>query len=117
MPSRHERSRLTREHQPESNASVMSIRNNSIAPRHCAVQIPVVVTATAQPPFLTGTFVRGPIARNGIKRIRTNILTPFPDVAGHVVNPQLVWRLRCHLMSLRQRFAKTPEAPDDSPAA
>src|ERR1044071_4379873 len=93
----------------------MSIRHNSVAPRDCAMEIPIVMATAAQSPFFAGTKVWCSIGRHVIKIIGGNVLAPLPDIARHIVKAQLILRLGGHVVNSRHRFTQPVKATDEAP--
>lgn len=87
-----------------------------IAPPHTAVEIPAVMAAASEPPFRAGPRVRAPVAREGLEVPGAHVLTPLPNVAGHVIQAELVRRFGPYRVSAGGAWQYFPRAVRQSPS-
>src|SRR5262245_48365737 len=79
-----------REREAEPDAAIVRVRRDAVAPPHAAVQVPVVVAAAAQALLVARPAPRCTVTRHGVEIVRARVVAPFPDVAAHVVDAELV---------------------------
>src|SRR5262245_2837855 len=85
-----ERRIVDREHDPQADAPVVTLTTNFVSLGNRAVNGPVVKAATSEDSFFAWADVWRAVSRNLSDVTREHVLTPFPYVAGHVVNAKLV---------------------------
>jgi hypothetical protein len=119
---REARARTTkwRKHHAKPDTTVVSARFNTVAPPHAAVQIPVVMAAAAQSAFRAWTEVWTAVARDGLEIFGAHVLAPLPNIAGHVIQAELIRRLGTHGVRVRSAWQQLPgsvgQAPSGAPA-
>src|SRR3954453_6384531 len=72
------------------------------------------MTTAAQAPFLSGPKIGRSVVGHEIEVICAKVLAPFPYIAGHIVEAELVRRLACYLVR-PCRFAHAEAQPADGP--
>jgi hypothetical protein len=85
--------------------------------RHCAVDRPVVKAPAPKDAFGTVVSTRAPIRWNHVDVSRKGVLAPFPDVARHIVETELVRRLPRNLFGAIASLAVVPRHEVDVVAA
>src|SRR6476646_10057760 len=100
-----------RECQPKSDTPVVRVRGNPVAPPHGTVNVPVVMTSTAEPPLRARTEPRRSVARHSVDVVDADVLTPLPHVAGHVIDAKLIWRLCRDIVRARGLLESRAEKP------
>ena len=76
-----------------------------------------MMAAAAEPALVAGTFIRRATGRNPIDVVGADVLTPFPDVARHVIEAKLIWLLQADVVGVRGPFQDRPplQAPGEPP--
>src|SRR5438874_4133521 len=80
------------------------------------MEIPVVVAAASETAMLTRSDVRPPVVWHQTQIVRADVLTPFPDVAGHVVEPELIRRLGRDVVCPRRLVPYKSPSSEHSPS-
>src|SRR5262245_29817774 len=106
-----------RKHEAKANAAVMRPRLNSISPPHATVQIPVMMAAATEPPFRAWTGVWPSVTRDGFEFINAHILAPFPHIARHVEQSELIGRLGSNRMRSRAAWQYLPSTVCQTPSS
>src|SRR6476659_10149951 len=78
------------EHKSKADAPVVRLAVYAVAEQHRTVDVPVVMTAAAEAPVGTRTGPRRAVERDRVDVVGAGVLAPFPDVAAHVEDPELV---------------------------
>src|SRR5262245_61296984 len=109
--------RLRRQHEAETDASVMGVRLNTISPPNAAMQIPIVVAASPEASLGSRSVVWAPIAGQRLEIVGAGVLAPFPHVPGHVIERQLVRRFCRHRMGSCAIGQELSQAIGNAPAS
>jgi len=82
-----------RQHQSEANATIMAHAIDRVALGNCAVNCPIVEAHAAQHALVSLANIGAAVCGNVGNFRREAVLTPFPNIAGHVVNAEFIRRL------------------------
>lgn len=85
-----------REDESKPDAAIMVVMRYLITFRHRAVNRPIVETPTAKNPFISRTNEGRTVQWNAPDVACKDILAPFPNVARHVIDAELILRLLPH---------------------
>ena len=100
--------RTSRDCQPKPDAPIVVVLRNLVALRHCAVNRPIVKAPTPKNSFGSWANQSRTIHGDAADVSSEDVLAPFPDISGHVIDTELVGRLHANWLRVIAVLAIVP---------